>query len=45
LKLQNKKIINKILDDEFKKKEVLKFTPSINKKSIALAESKFSRIK
>lgn len=38
-------MINKVIDEEYKKKVVFKFTPTINKKSIILAESKFSRIK
>lgn len=34
--MENKKMINKILDEEYKK-EIFKFTPTINKKSIILA--------
>lgn len=37
-------MINKILDEEYKK-TIFKFTPTINKKSVILAESKFSRAK
>lgn len=36
-KLNNKRMINKILDEEFKRKQIFKFTPTINKKSIILA--------
>lgn len=37
--------MGQIIDEEFKRKSVLLFTPKINEKSYQLAESKFSRIK
>ena len=37
-------MIERQIDDEYKKREVCPFQPTINKKSTILAESKFSRI-
>lgn len=45
IKQENKRMMERIIDEQYKKEKLMPFQPHINQKSQQLAEIKFSRLK